>query len=250
LVQTVSKYLYFAYHRAPRGGETPAPVSGEASTTVTGPGYTIHELPPETLADIEPNLDRGITFGAEVPADARVALQASVASAVTTLKKDPTNAEAWLNLGLYYDEADDYKGAEEVWQFLTKVASKPGVSVPYANLAKLYYFQYRNYAQAEVYFKDALSANPKDESTYLDLASMYHLDYKQQTTLAADTLTEAAAEFPQDPTPYAVLGGYYRDAGDYADARVAFQKAIDRARAAGNMSAVNALGDELAKLPQ
>ncbi len=239
---------YVAAKRAQTVSE--APTSQPVATTTSTPGYTIKKVPLDTLQSIMPSLDRKIVFGQSVPADARALLQAQVDRAVLALKKDSTNGNEWYNLAIYYHEADDFEGARLVWEFLTKGVPPPANAVAYENLGKLYHFDLKEYPKAEANFTAAMKANPTSIDPYMELYELYLYSYKKETTAAVDILTEAAMKFPENSDPYYVLGTYYRDKGDATDARIAFNKAMDRARSAANVSAISTIGAELAKLPQ
>ena len=238
---------YFAAKHAEIPAVTPA--SSEATTTsIQGGGYTIEQIP--LSQSTMPDLDHQITFDASVPSDVRTILQNDVTETAARLKKDPTNAADWFNLGIYYHEADDFNAAAQVWVFLTKVVAPPGNAVALENLGKLYALDLKDFPKAESYFNQAIAADSSTIDPYMELYQLYLYSYKQNTSAAVDTLNRAAAAFPSDYSAYLVLGGYYSDKGDTADARIALNKAMDRARAAGDVNAMASIGAQLAKLPQ
>jgi Flp pilus assembly protein TadD len=61
---------------------------------------------------------------------------------------------------------------------------------------------------------------------------------------------EAARVFPTNSDPYVLLGSYYRELKNYAGAREAFTKALDRARELQNVQLIDAIGKEVSSLPQ
>jgi tetratricopeptide (TPR) repeat protein len=230
-----------------QGATMPASSTGTTTppASSTTPGYTIEPVPVDTKIPL-PNLDRKIQFGASVPADFRAELQAQVNTAVAHLKADPTDAPDWYNLAIFYHEAEDYQGAAEIWQFLTEAAPKD--TTAYENLGKLYHLDLKDFPKAEMYFKEAIAVDPGDLSAYVELYQLYLYSYKQNTSAAVDTLTSAGQHFSTSTTPYDLLGQYYRDKGDSVNARAAFQKAIDIARANGDITAMDRIGDELSKV--
>src|SRR5262249_18069322 len=140
-------------------GRNPAASPGNSATgtpavtaSTTGGGYTIEEVPLPTLESIEPDLNHTAVFRADVPSDVRVTLAAQVSQLSQGLKNNPTDASAWLNLALAYDEAEDYAAARDVWVFLTKAI--PDDPTSYENLGKLYHFDLKDFPKAETYFKE------------------------------------------------------------------------------------------------
>ena len=237
---------YTKTHTAPLAA-TVATTTDATPGVVHGNGYTIEEVPVGTLESIAPDLDRKIVFGATVPQEIRKVLQAKVDATTARLKKDLTLSEDWYNLAIYYHEANDYDGARIVWEFLIKAV--PENPVAYENLGKLYHYDLKLYVKAESYLKLGITKDPKNYDAYNELYLLYLYSYKQNTTAAVDILNTAAKALPTDYTPYYVLGTYYRDKGDTANAKSAFTKAMDRARAAANVNGIKIIGDELAKLP-
>ncbi len=212
------------------------------------PNYTIELLDDFDIREIMPNLDRGLTFTESVPEVARVPMQKNYDAAVARLKTDPMRADDWFNLGIYYHAANDFKGAEEVWLFLIKVI--PNSAVPLDNLGKMYKFDLKDFPKSEGYFKKSIALNPDSTTPYFELFELYRYLYKTNTTAAVDIVTQAAGKFPQNPDPHMVLGSYYRDIKNYAGARAEFTKALDIARELKNVQLIDAIGDEIANLPQ
>lgn len=214
----------------------------------TTPNYTIELIDDSGVRDIMPNLDRGVTFSASVPEAARVSIQKNYDAAVARLKEDPMRADDWFNLGIFYHAANDYKGAEEVWLFLLKVV--PTSATPLDNLGKMYKFDLKDFPKSEAYFKQSIALNPDSTTPYFELFELYRYLYKTNTTAAVDIITEAANKFTDNPDPHMVLGSYYRDIKNYAGARSEFTKALDIARNLKNVQLIDAIGNEIANLPQ
>jgi len=246
---------YFATRGNPKGGSlsqsTTTPQTSSSTTATQGnattSGYTISQVPISTLASIEPDLDRKPVFAASVPADARVVLAKDIADTSARLKKNPNVSADWYNLAIYFHEADDFTGARLIWQFLTKAT--PRNPLAYMNLGKLYQFDLHQYGTAESYFKQAIQVDPKSLEAYMNLYQLYQYSYKQNTTLAVDTLNTAGAKFATSSVPYETLGLYYRDKADYADAEAAFNKALSRARTNNDAAAVAEINQEISSLP-
>lgn len=216
----------------------------------TTPNYTIELEPEVQIKDLAPSLERGIHFGASVPAVARTAIQKNADVVLARLKKDLNRADDWFTLGVLYHSANDYEGAIGVWEFLLKVVPAPGVSTAYDNLGKLYKFDLKDFPKSESYFKQSIQANPNSITPYFELHELYRYLYKQNTTSAVDILVSASKKFPANPDPLVMLGGYYRDTGDTVKARDAFTKALTIAREQNDVAHVESIGVEIARLPQ
>ena len=235
------------------GGTLPFLATEKTATTTEEaqtPNYTIEEVPYPTLEEMAPSLTRGVHFGETIPSDIRSVISARYAELQPLLKADLTKADLWFDLGLLYHSANDFDGAREVWLFLLQVLPDTSKAVVYDNLGKLYKFNLKDYPKSEEYFRLSMKANTNSLTSYTELFELYRYLYKTDTTAAVDIITEAANKFPKATDPYTLLGQYYRDKGEYAKAREAYTKGLDRARDAGDMTLVRAIGDELATLPQ
>ncbi len=229
--------------------------SSETATDVTsignlnaGEGYTITPIPYEDWHDYMPSLDRGVQFSATVPESARAILTSKAKQTQENLLDDPSQISDWLDLAIVYHTGNDFNGAREVWEFLVKAI--PNDTTPYDNLGRLYHFDLKDFEKAEYYFKKSIEIQPNVIGSYLELHTLYAYSYKTDTTLAADILEQAAKRFPKESDPLALLGTYWRDKGDSAKARAAYTRALDRAREANNVTLINSIGEELARLPE
>lgn len=248
ILLAVLGFLYFqSTRRAPAPGEGNTILPGVV-TTASSSGYTIEQVPVSD-SPAAPSLDHKIVFGANVPADIRVTITSGAATVASRIKKDPTNANDWFSLGIWYHTAEDFSAAKDVWLFLAKAVTPPGNAVALDNLGKLYHYDLKDYPKAESYFKQAIAADPAMMNSYDDLYQLYLYSYKQDTSAAVDILNKEAAQFPKSYAPYLALGTYYAGKKDTAGARTALNKAMDRARAAEDVAAMKVIGDELAKLP-
>jgi tetratricopeptide (TPR) repeat protein len=227
--------------RGPKGISIQLPA--ENATTTRGNGYTITQVPVDTIKATMPNLDRGITFSKNIPEATRVALQKSVKATTDYLKKDPTVVADWLNLALYYFEGEDFDGAREVWEFTSQALPTDTTSLD--NLGKMYHFNLHEYAKAEDYFKQSLAINPHVSTPYLELFDLYRYSYKTSTSAAIDIMKAAMVEFPDSADPYIALARYYRDKGDTATARKQYTQAVKVAEKAGDVNLAGQIATEL-----
>lgn len=247
IIGVLGGIAYFVAHKKVAEGTT-ITIPGEGATTT--PNYTIEAVPSVSIKDIAPSLDRGIQFGTSVPPAVRAVIQKNTDEVIARLRKDETRADDWFTLGVLYHSANDYEGARDVWVFLTKVVPAPGTATAYDNLGKLYKFDLKDFPKSENYFKQSIQNNPKSITPYLELHELYRYLYKTDTTSAVDILVSASAKFPTNPDPLVLLGEYYRDRGNTILARDTFTKALAIARTINDVRLINAIGEEIASLPQ
>ena len=252
IVLAIAGTAYVAVSRGGSMATTTSPVianTTSSSATQSGtPHYTMQQLPATSIRDIMPDLKHEVIFSASVPEAARKVILDKVLPAQKRLDADPTRADDWYDLASWYHSANDFAAAADVWVFLTKVI--PTDTTAYDNLGKLYYLSLKDFPKSESYFKQSIKINPDSFVPYYELSQLYTYLYKTDTTAVVDILETAAAHFPENPDPYTLIGIYWRDHANPTKARDAFLKAMDRARAAGDVNQINAIGDELAKLPQ
>jgi hypothetical protein len=148
-----------------------APTSQTASTTVTdlGGGNSITTTGSSTITVIneqqgasKPPAVPSITFSANVPTDAKAALQVQYNTYAAQLKTAPTRVDLWLQLGVVYKIAGDYQGAITAWTYVAHSASSPSDYVAYGDLGDLYLNFTHEYAKAEASYKTALVLKPND----------------------------------------------------------------------------------------
>ncbi len=242
----IAGIAYFALQSGTEETTAPDIHSGESTGE---PNYVITPVPlTDDIRDVMPSLKRQVQFSASVPENVREPIRAKVASFQAMLDTDPTNGGAWLDLALWYHTANDYEGAVEVCEFLTKAI--PTDSTAFNNLGKLYHFSLKDFPKSESYFKEALRINAEDITPYLELHTLYAYSYKKESTSAVDILEEAFRAFPNNPDPLTMLGSYWREKGNVAKAREAYTRALEVARALNNVALIQNIGNELSNLPQ
>ena len=239
-------YWYFS-HKDLNSGVIGDEAVQDAQPESGTPNYTIEQVP-LNIADIAPNVDRSINFGSTVPQEVRIMLEAQATPMRARLKEDPARADDWFNLAIIYHTAEDYKGAVEVWEFLTQVI--PNSTTAYDNLGKTYHFALKEYPKAESYFKKSLTIDASDMNAYLGLFELYRYSYKVDTSAASDIMKNAIAQFPDRLDLVLTLGTYYAEKGDYATARVVLNGGLDKARDANDVNMIAEFGREIEKLTQ
>lgn len=194
-----------------------------ANTVVLGGELANHAAPtleraiPATSPDIDPA--------------ARTSTIAFLNTSIENLKKDPNSYQDWVNLGLARQMLGDYVGAEEVWMYAIKIA--PIEPVAYNNLGNLYMLSIKDGAKSELYFKDAVSLNPKDPSGYRSLFELYSYHYKQDTNAGELILKEGISKNPDAYDLGVLLARYYTEHGKVAEAQAAYTAAAEAALRGG-----------------
>jgi hypothetical protein len=158
---------------------------GNGMTATLPPGVTITQSSTPVSGGVStPNLNQAVTYSPDLSADVVATLKADIAGISLSLKSDPSQGNKWLQLAYYYKAAEDYKLAEQVWLYMTKLA--PTDPVAFADLGNLYNSFLVDYPKAEKYYLQAIKLNPADINTYYNLYLMYRYQYKTNTTAAAD----------------------------------------------------------------
>jgi len=94
--------------------------------------YTVERIETGT----PPPAIRPVIITADLPAEARAAIEKQYAEVKTVLNKDKNDFNAWLSLAVLYKIGGDYRGAEAIWLYATK--AWPQSPVPFGNLGDLY----------------------------------------------------------------------------------------------------------------
>ena len=146
----------------------------------------------------EPSLDRPITFtGSPLPPDAQTIVKAQMETIIASLKKDPTQLNMWLQLGIDRKQAGDYEGARQAWAYVSAVAPADEISV--ADLADLFANFIKDYPQAEAYYLKAIAAAPQVIDNYRNLYTLYHYSYKVGTGADVAILKTGLKNNPGNP---------------------------------------------------
>ncbi len=182
----------------------------EVATTTNQGTYTITPIPVTTSGNTParppaPSLDRPYTPPASAPASIQAEDKAAVAAAIAELKKNPDYITQWLQLALYYKNAGDYEGAEEVWIYATK--AWPTDPVAYNNLADLYQNYLRDYPKAVTYWNKLIAIKPDSVAAYINLATLYRINL-QDTAKAKATLQAGLKANPNNADLQHALQSY------------------------------------------
>lgn len=143
--------------------------------SANNPNYTIEQVPIEndTPKIPVPDLNRPVTF------DTKLVFTDEVKSMITSkiiglqsqIKADSSKLLPWIDLGMYQKMAGDYEGAKISWEYVSKRA--PTDFISRGNLGFLFAYHLKNNAMAEMYYKEAISKDPKQTYLYIQLAEVY-----------------------------------------------------------------------------
>lgn len=194
-----------------------------------------------------PDLDRPFTPAERFPEDIRQQSIERVNAATAELRKNPDLISRWLEIAVYRKGADDFKGAEEIWKYLTR--KWPEDATAYGNLADLYQSVLDKPKSAEQYWKKYLEVVPKDYNiaAYRSLHDLYRtkLDSPEK---AREILGRGIEEHPEETGLIVALAVFERDQENTEEARALFLRARDIAIRVGNTALSDILAEELQKL--
>ena len=144
-----------------------------------------------------PDLNRPSTPGgsAIVAPEAKAVATEKIFSLQTSLKKDPSNFYAWLDLAMYQKMAGDYAGAVLSWQYAGKLIPSDFISV--ANLGNLYAYFLKDNTKAEMYYKQAITKGPTQAYLYTQLAEVYR-DVFKDLNKAKAIVDQGLSQIPSD----------------------------------------------------
>lgn len=195
---------------------------------------------------VMPDLGHEVVINANLPEEAQVALHTNIKNFTEALNENPEDVEAWLDLALQYNIAQDFDAARAVWEYLSDTAPQQTTSLH--NLGNLYTYNLPDYPRAETYYREAISRNPTNLIHYFALHELYRYYYKVDTTAAVDVLNEVLQVDPDAPDVYLALAAYYRDEKHDTDLYVEMMlKARDVLERKGNTEKARQVEAEIAR---
>jgi len=195
----------------------------------------------------QPSLTREVVFPSDVSENAAKGIREKVLMNQTVLKQNQNDIDAWLDLAIQYKEAKDFKGAQQVWEYMNDAFPQQDTSA--FNLGVLFHQDLKKYERSEESYREAIRRNPSAPLNYLGLHELYRYAYKRDTTAAVDILLEGMKVLPNEPNLPIALAAYYRD--DTKDYKASVQYIIiarDLLKASGDVQKVNALDGEIKRL--
>lgn len=171
----------------------------EHGVTVRGGDVTVTEVSSEPQAPKVPDYKTPLTFPDTLSEDVRTALQRQRTATIAILDKEPTNFNAWINLGSIRQTVTDYLGAEVAWSYAATIYPKS--TIPFDNLGWLYLDFIKDYPKAETNFLRAIGNDTHDINAYEQLFSLYTIyGYKKETSAAADIVERGLSANPGNQT--------------------------------------------------
>ena len=148
--------------------------------SANNPNYTIEQVPIQNSAKPipVPDLNRAVTFDGKLVLtdEVKAMITSKIVGLQTQIKADSTKLLPWIDLGMYQKMAGDYEGARISWEYVSKKA--PTDFISRGNLGFLYAYHLKNNAMAEMYYKEAISKDPKQTYLYIQLAEVYRDVFK------------------------------------------------------------------------
>jgi tetratricopeptide (TPR) repeat protein len=202
-------YLYFDSKSKSNKNVDPNLVSTTTSTGIgnikidtQGSGYKIEPIQIDEGGGIPkpiPDLNRPVVFDSSInlTPEAKAATAVKIVNLQTTLKKNPLDFDAWINLGIYQKMSGDYAGSVISWKYASRIAPNDYISL--GNLGNLYAYYLKDNGQAEVYYKEAISKGPNQASLYVQLAEVYR-DVFKDTDKAKAIVAQGLIKIPTDPS--------------------------------------------------
>jgi len=161
-------------------------VEGDAIPTIT-------KVPINDKLIVPPDLNRPINISSTTDFQSGQKLVNQIQNLSSSLKADPNSYDNWLDLGIYRKMLNDYKGAEEIWVYLTK--SAPRVATAYVNLGDLYTYYFHDNKKAEVNFLKAAELSPRWSEVYSRTVDFYILALNDPAK-AKKFLEDGIAKYP------------------------------------------------------
>jgi tetratricopeptide (TPR) repeat protein len=181
---------------------TTIPLNGGSVKIVgrSGIDYSINE---STTTVSVPNYRAPLQFDASISGEVKVALLQELARDQALLDANRENFDAWVDIGRVRKLANDYKGAAEVWEFVSILW--PTNTVSYNNLGDLYMNFLKNYPKAETNYKMMIQFAPANIDAYENLFYLYRDLYKTNTDSAKKVLELGLKNNPGEPRLQALL---------------------------------------------
>lgn len=202
---------------------------------------------PSLGKEATPDLDKDLVFAANFPEESREPYSQKIETARASLKANPDQGFAWLDLALLYRAIGDFESAADIWEYMT--VKYPGDFTAQRNLGEYYFHTVKDYDRAEEYYRSAIESDAEQIISYMDLFEMYYYAVKDNEKATA-ILEEGISKVPRDQSVslYAMFAGFYRDQGKIAEARAEYNKAREIAVEFKNIGARQAIDAELARL--
>lgn len=118
------------------------------------------------------------------------------------------DTSAYIDIGFYENELGDKDGA--IAAYKAGIKADPKNELMLSNLAHIYEDQ-KDYANAERYYKQIISVNPKNARAIVDLGNMYRFYFKDRQKDILDAVeVKGLAVNPNDLNLLIFLANFYR----------------------------------------
>ena len=169
----------------------------------------------------------------------------NMANLALTLKKDPKDESAWLQLGIYQKNLGGYTKAIEILNYV--VVLWPNDYTPYNNLGDLYQFYVKNYPLAEKNWLKVIELRQDYTEAYKNLSSLYYELYKEKQSQALPILLKGFERNHKSIDLIVYISRFYRSSGDKTKALEYYAKAIAEAKVQGNQEIADSIEQEVAE---
>ncbi len=222
IVLAVAAFVYYSWDEP--SDNTASVNEGAVATTsenaAPGQGIAVGEPNPSAptesgfemrLASLKkPSLTEEVEYGSTLNAAQRASIgekillqRAVVANGLTGVSEV---FNGWNNLALFYTFAKDFKKAQAVWEYLSKVFPTDPTALNY--LGNMYRNDTHDFPASESAYRGSLKIDPAQPSVYAELFYLYSAQYKVGTDAAEQILLEALKQFPNDPAFTKALNDY------------------------------------------
>ena len=205
---------------------------------------SVNDVPQVTID--APDLNRPIEFLVELPVELQNIYRTRIEKLTADLVLDSSAVGNWIDLGIQRKGIGDYEGAREIWEYINGVS--PLNNVSFFNLGDLYHFYLKDFEKAEQNFLISKQNSLTYSFVYRGLHELYKYSYKQDTSSAVDILLEGLENTNNDPDLMVLLASYYKENGDFVNARSWYEAARDRALKDGKQSFADLIQEEIDNL--
>lgn len=156
----------------PVGGKNNQPASAVATgIEIDESGKSVPQSVSSKNSVPAPDLDRPITFAADLAPKEREALMKEIQGIIVTLKANHDAFNSWVALGIERKAIGDLEGARDAWEYASAI--RPHNSVSFGNLGDLYGYYLHDPQKAEQRFLTAVKNDPTLTYLLLQTADFY-----------------------------------------------------------------------------
>lgn len=193
-----------------------------------------------------PDLNRPVVFSVSFSDSDKVKITAKISELSAILKKNNNSFDDWISLGLVRKTIGDYEGARQAWEYGSAIRTKNSLS--FRNLGDLYHYYLKDYPKAEQNLKQSIKNDPSDIGTYRALVDLYTQSYTEKLSEVPTVLTAGLKANPEQYDLFIMMASYYKGAGDKANAKMYYEKALAVADKSGMTNMKQVITDEINKL--